>query len=100
MSKPISDEIILDAIDKGLSSLGENPKQAVWYYLEKDYKFNRNKVPENIEAFEETLKNLFGLGYKFLEALFLKYLSESTDEDLHRFNTFAECVRVLRQKTQ
>jgi len=99
MSKPVTDEIILGAIDKGLSALGDNPKQALWYCLERDFKFNRNEVPENLEAFEETLKNFFGLGYSFLDLLFRQYLQDATGEDLHSYKTFADCIRGLRKKT-
>ena len=100
MPKPIDDGLILEVIDRGLSSLGERPKQALWYCLEKDFKFNHSKVPENMEAFEETLKDFFGLGYRFLECLFRKYLQEATGEDLKNYKTFAECVNVLRRKNE
>jgi hypothetical protein len=100
MPQPVTDEIILDVIDKGFSALGDSPKQAIWYCLEKDYKFERDKVPENLEAFEEALKRLFGLGYNFLEALFRQHLHEATGEDLQSYKTFADCVCGLRKKAE
>jgi hypothetical protein len=100
MSQPVTNEIILDAIDKGLSSLGDCPKQAIWYRLEKDFKLDRNKVPENLDAFEETLESFFGLGYRFLESLFRQYLKEATGEDLQCYRTFADCISGLRKKTE
>lgn len=100
MSHPLTDEIILDAIDQGLSALGENPKKALWYCLEKDFKIDRHKVPENLEAFEETLKGFFGLGYSFLEALFRQHLQNATGEDLKCYKSFADCIRGLRKKTE
>ena len=53
LTKQITDKIILEAIDKGLSLLGENPKQALWYCLEKDFKFDRQKVPENLKLLKK-----------------------------------------------
>jgi hypothetical protein len=64
--------------------------------LEKDFKFDRNKVPENLEAFAEVLEKFFGLGHKFLDALFMKHLQEFVGEDLQRYGSFAGAVRGLR----
>src|SRR5665647_460858 len=100
MSQLITDEIILDVIDKGFNLLGENPKQALWFCLEKDFRFDRQKVPENLEAFEETLKGFFGLGYNFLEAHFRQQLHKATGEDLQGYKTFADCIRGLRKKAE
>lgn len=100
MSRLITDEIILDIVDKGLAALGESPKQAMWYHLEKDFKFERQKVPENLEAFEGVLQKFFGLGYSFLESLFRQQLREATGEDLKGYKTFVDCVRGLRAKAK
>ena len=97
MSQHITDEMILTAIDRGFSALGDSPKQAIWYCLENDFKFDRNKVPENLEAFEETLKRFFGLGYSFLETLLLHYLCEVTGEKSNG-QSFSEYVSYLREK--
>jgi len=53
-----------------------------------------------IKAFEEALQKLFGLGYIFLESLFLKHLHNATGEDLQGCKTFADCVRSLRMKAE
>jgi hypothetical protein len=100
MSKILTDELILEAIDKGLSLLGDSPKQALWFCLEKDFNFDRCKVPENLEAFEETLNGIFGLGYRFLLAHFVQNLHEATGENLQSYKTFAECVHGVREKAE
>lgn len=96
MSKSISDEIVLQVIERGFDSLGETPKQAIWFCLEEKFGFNRKKVPENIEAFQEALQKIFGLGYNFLDALFRQYLQEATGEQFHNCASFAECVSLLQ----
>jgi hypothetical protein len=98
MSKPINDEIILQAIDQSLSALGDGPKQALWSFIEKDSNISRQKVPQNVEEFEQTLQKVFGLGYKFLDSLFKKYLSDATGENLNEYTSFAASVRSLRSK--
>ena len=99
MPNNINDELILAVIEKGLSSIGENPKKALWFCLEKDFNLDMQKVPENIEAFQQALQKFFGLGYNFLETLFLQYLSEATEDNLSNYSSFTECVIRLRRKT-
>jgi len=100
MSEIINDEIVCDIIDKGLSALGESPKQAIWYYLEKDFKINRYHLLENLDAIEKAFQMIFGLGYSFLEGLFRQQLHEITGEDLQGYESFADCIRSLRMKTE
>jgi hypothetical protein len=100
MSEIINDEMVLDIIDKGLSALGESPKQAIWYYLEKDFKINRHQLLENLDAVERAFQMFFGLGYSFLESLFRQQLYETTGKDLQGYTSFADCVRSLRVKTE
>ncbi len=98
MINNFSDKMVLDVIEKGLNSLGESPKKAIWFCLEKDFGFDRQKVPENLEAFQQTLQKFFGLGYFFLDALFRNYLAAATGEELGNYSSFAQTVHFLRKK--
>jgi len=95
----MTDSLVLEVIDWGLDVLGVSGKKAVWFYLEQDPNFNREKIPENLEDFEKALRGLFGLGYDFLEVLFRKYLQEITGENLEGYKSFLECVSYLRVKS-
>ena len=98
MSKSISDEIVLQIIERGFDALGESPKQAIWFCLEEKFGFNRKKVPENLADFQAALQKIFGLGYSFLDVLFRKYLEEATGEKFHNCASFAECVSLLQSR--
>lgn len=98
MSKSISDEIVLQIIERGFDSLGESPKQAIWFCLEEKFGFNRKKVPENLADFQEALQKIFGLGYNFLDTLFRQYLQEATDEKFQNCASFTECVSLLQSR--
>ena len=100
MSQILSNEVIISVIDKGLSSLGESSKKAVWYCLENDFKIKRDELPGDIEKFEDVLNKFFGLGYGFLDSLFRLYLCEAIGEDLECYKTFSECIRGLRIKSE
>ena len=98
MTNRVTDETVLQVIEKGLSSLGENPKQATWSYLEKNLNVNKQEMPENLDRFQQALQKLFGQGSNFLDALFRETLSEATGEDLTSYTSFNECVAALRKK--
>ena len=100
MPGTISDKIVREVIEKGFDSLGQSPKQAVWFFLEKEFGFDREKLPENLKTFEEALQKLFGLGYNFLKTLFMRYLQEAVGEDLHGYSSFTECVKYLYEQAE
>ena len=59
---------------KGLSSLGDSSKQAIYYHLEKTFKINRRAIPYKIEEFADAIEKIFGLGAKPIEILIMKCL--------------------------
>ncbi len=66
------EELLLEAIDEGLSLLGETAKQAVYFHLEKTFKINRQDIPHKIEEFTDALEKIFGDGAKILEIQIMK----------------------------
>jgi hypothetical protein len=65
-------QILLEAIDEALSSLGENVKTSVYFHLEKRFKVKHQDIPQKIEDFSEALEQIFGPGARHLEILFIK----------------------------
>ena len=92
MPKPIDDFIVIMAIDHGLSVLGDSPKKALFFYLEKEFGLALQEIPKNIAVFEETLKKFFGLGYNSLDSLFRQSLQDTSGVNLQSCGSFAECV--------
>lgn len=70
------DRFLLEAVDEGLSSIGESSKQAIYFYLEKTFKIKRDEIPYKIEDFVGAIEKIFGLGANFLEILIMKRLYE------------------------
>lgn len=89
--KNLTNEVIQQAIDLGLTSIGESGKQAVWLYL-KSKNLTPENAAENIEAFTEALRDLFGLGYAFVDKIFCERLGEALEEDLSCYPTFVDCI--------
>jgi hypothetical protein len=68
------EEVLLEAIDEGLSLLGESSKQAIYFHLEKTFKMNRVDIPYRIEEFTDAIEKIFGTGAKILEIQIMKCL--------------------------
>ena len=69
-------KLLREAVDEGLSSLGENSKQAIYFHLEKSFNVKKQEIPYKIEAFANAIEKIFGLGANFLEILIMKKLYE------------------------
>jgi hypothetical protein len=76
------EKLLLNAIDEGLSALGESPKRVVYFYLEKKFNISRREIPDKIEDFVEALEKIFGLGAKFLQILIIKQLYQKIEKNL------------------
>ena len=68
------EEFLLEAIDEGLSVLGESAKQAVYCHLGKTFKMNRLDIPYRLEEFTDAIEGIFGAGAKILEIQIMKCL--------------------------
>jgi hypothetical protein len=70
------ERLLLEAIDEGLSSLGESSKQTIYYHLERSFNLRREDIPTRIIAFTQAIENIFGVGASFVEILIMKKLYE------------------------
>jgi len=68
-------QLILEAVDEGLSILGGDPvKSAFYYHLEKRAKIKRNEIPDKLAAFHDALADLFFDGSVILERRISRHL--------------------------
>lgn len=80
MHKRNFEKLLLEAVDEGLSSLGQSSKQAIYFHLEKRFNVKRKKIPCNLEVFADAIEKIFGSGADFLEILIMKRFHEKTGE--------------------
>ena len=66
--------LLVDAIDETLNSLGESVKQSIYFHVENEFKVARKDMPENLEEFQEGLEKIFGAGARFIEILIMRNL--------------------------
>jgi hypothetical protein len=99
------ENLLLEAVDEGLSSLGDSPKQAIYFYLEKTFKIKKPDIPNKIEEFANALEKIFGHGAKLLEIQIMKRLYEKfghafeyfSEKDDLRFVEYMEAARLSNQ---
>ena len=95
------EELLLEAIDEGLSLLGESSKQAVYFHLEKDCKINSQDIPYKIEEFTDAFERIFGNGAKILEIRIMKCLFKKVGYTFKHYPrpkslTFTEYIAAVR----
>lgn len=76
MSKCSFEKLLLEAIDEGLSSLGDSAKYAIYFHLEKTFNINKRDIPHKIEEFADAIEKIFGLGAGPIQILIMKRLYE------------------------
>ena len=74
LQKKTFKELLLEAIDEALSSLGETPKIAIYFHIDKTFNIKKQEIPHRIEDFTSALEEIFGLGAIHLEISFMKHL--------------------------
>ena len=79
------EELLLEAVDEGLSSLGDSPKQAIYFYLEKTFKIKKMDIPNKIDEFANAIEKIFGYGAKHLEIQIMKRLYEKVGRGFEYF---------------
>jgi len=95
------DELLLEAVDEGLSSIGESSRHAIFFYLETVFKIKRHEIPHKIEEFAAAIEKIFGLGANCLELLIMNHLYEKVKGNVQlnepKDFTFTKYVNAIKQ---
>jgi hypothetical protein len=98
------EDVLLEAIDKALSTLGENVKNVIYFHLAQKFLIARQEIPYRIEDFADVLEQIFGVGARNLEILIMAKLHEKIN-CIYEWNgpkwlipnlTFSQYVELLR----
>jgi hypothetical protein len=73
------DQLLLEAIDEGLSGLGEAGKASIYIYLERCFNIRKQEIPNKLNDFSNALERIFDLGSRQLEKLFMKNLRDKME---------------------
>jgi hypothetical protein len=68
--------LLLESIDQAFSTLGQNVKLSIFFYLETKFALPKQDIPDRIEDFSNALEKIFGQASVPLEILVMKCLNE------------------------
>ncbi len=68
------DQLLLEAVDEGLSGLGEAGKASFYIYLKDFFNIRTQEIPNKLDDFSNALHRVFGLGAQHIELLIMKNL--------------------------
>jgi len=97
------EDVLLEAIDEGLSCLGEQVKQSVYLHLKNKFNVSKHDIPYMIEDFTEAIEDTFQAGAKLLEIKIMKILFAKVGCGYVRMEThesleFTSYVYALRNR--
>ena len=79
MSPDNFSRIVLAAIEEDLSSLGNSPREAIFYHLEASFQLKKEDIPLNLTEFKQALEKIFGPGTPYIEKLITRRLCEKLE---------------------
>ena len=99
MSQNSVRKILLEAVEEGFSSLGDSPKQAIFFHLETSFKIRKDNIPANLTEFARALEKIFGPGAFYLEKLIARRLYEKLGLEFEEVEnwTFLEYVSNVKK---
>jgi hypothetical protein len=68
------DKTLLEAVDCALLALGEEPRKAIYYHLNKRFSLQKEEIPGDTDKFSQALNTIFGSGAEVIEKLIVKNL--------------------------
>ncbi len=100
------EEILLEAVDEGLSSLGETCKKSIYFHLDREFKLSKRNIPFRIKDFAEAIESIFGMGAKVLEIRIMKNLFQNMgypfqyfpNQEHLEFTKYIESARVNKNR--
>jgi hypothetical protein len=94
------DEVLSEAIDQALTSIGESVKNILYYHIQTKYFLKPEDISKNPDLFVLALKSLLGKGSSHLEELILKKVCEAYKLDWGSLvnDKFEESIKLIRQK--
>ena len=93
------DKTLLEAVDHALLSLGESPRKAIYYHLDKSFKLHKEEIPVNTCEFSQALSTIFGPGAEVIKKIIVKNLYSKLNLDFEEKTCleFVDYVSVARE---
>jgi hypothetical protein len=102
MKKLEFDKTLLEAVDHALLSLGESPRKAIYYHLDKSFKLHKEEIPADTCEFSQALNAIFGPGAEVIKRIIVKNLYGKLNLDFEEKTSleFVDYISVARELAQ
>jgi len=99
------EKTLLEAVDHALLSLGESPRQAIYYHLNRSFRLQREEIPEDTNEFSQALNTIFGPGAEVIEKIIVRNLYSKLDLNFEektcfQFVDYVSMARSLMKREQ
>jgi len=99
------DKTLLEAVDQALLSLGESPRQAIYYHLNKSFRLQKEAITEETDEFSQALNAIFGPGANVIEKVIVKNLYNKLKLNLeekisYEFVDYVNLAREIAKREQ
>ena len=88
------DQLLVEAIDEVLCSLGEPVKNHLYIQLENDFSITKNDLPQQIEEFSHFIFRIFRSGASNIEIKFMQTLYAKISADRHIEHNLSTCKEI------
>jgi len=88
---------IVECIDDVLKLLGQSVSQVVYFHLRKNFGIKKDEIPNQPEAFYQTLKLIFGDGTKVIERLIVQKIKERFELRLEPETSLVEAMQKMKK---
>jgi len=91
-----SREMLIQAIEQGLSVLGDTVTRVIFYNLEKRFSLTRDHIVERPDKLANALEAMFGSGSATLERMIINSVCDTVGMDAQTLNpmTLHHCIRT------
>lgn len=92
------EKILIESVDEGLLALGESPRKAIYFHLERSYSLKKHEIPQKLGVFAFGLEEMFGSGAIVIEKVIMEKLYSKLGlkfKDL-KLHEFTHCIKVAK----
>jgi hypothetical protein len=97
-----SRDILIQAVERGLSVLGDNVAQVIFYYLKKRFCMARNDIVERPDKLADALEVMLGSSKATVERIIVNSICTAVGMDPQTMNppTLSHCIRMAEKVLQ
>lgn len=92
---------LLELVHEELMVLGESPRAAIYFRMERDYSLKKDEIPQRLADFSAAIRKIFGQAAPVIERLILRALCKEFNVNYEsvKHNEFQSVVEEVRKRS-